>query len=54
LPGGKIPDRKDFYAFDNEERITRWQTALDASERLGEELRELIESGKVVERLKPW
>ena len=54
LPGGKIPDRKDFYAFDNSERIKRWQASLDASERLGEELRELIASGRVADRVKPW
>lgn len=54
LPGGKIPDRKDFYAFDDAERITRWQQAVDASQRLGDELRELLASGKIAERVRPW
>ncbi|HUQ48099.1 MAG TPA: patatin-like phospholipase family protein [Gemmatimonadaceae bacterium] len=54
LPGGKIPDRKDFYAFDHPERIKRWQTVLDASERLGDELRELIASGGLGAALNPW
>jgi len=54
LPGGKIPDRKDFYAFDNAERMRRWQRSLDASERLGDELRELVESGRVIDRVRAW
>lgn len=54
LPGGKIPDRKDFYAFGDAERISRWQQAVDASQRLGEELRELLDSGKIAERVRPW
>ena len=54
LPGGRIPDRKDFYAFDDKERITRWQHAIDASQRLGDELRELLERGKIAERVRPW
>ncbi len=54
LPGGRIPDRKDFYAFDHPERIRRWQASLDASRQLGEELRELIGSGTIAESVKPW
>jgi hypothetical protein len=54
LPGGKIPDRKDFYAFDNDERMRRWQAALDASQRLGEEMRELLETGQIVDRITAW
>lgn len=54
LPGGKIPDRKDFYLFPEAERIRRWQTALDASEQLGDELRELIASGRLGDHVQPW
>ena len=54
LPGGKIPDRKDFYAFAESERIPRWQQAVDASTRLGDELRELLASGRIAERVKAW
>lgn len=54
LPGGKIPDRKDFYTFPESERIRRWQAALDASEQLGDELRELIASGRLVDHVRPW
>jgi hypothetical protein len=54
LPSGKIPDRKDFYAFDNKERMKRWQTALNASERLGDEFQGLIDSDRIMDRVKPW
>lgn len=54
LPGGAIPDRRDFYRFSDEERMVRWQTTLDASERLGDELGELIESGRIADYVRPW
>ena len=54
LPGGRIPDRKDFYTIPEAERIPRWQQAVDASARLGDELRELIATGKLAERVRPW
>ncbi|MEO5903069.1 MAG: patatin-like phospholipase family protein [Gemmatimonadaceae bacterium] len=53
LPGGKIPDRKDFYAMSHSDRIRRWQGVVDASAVLGEELGDLIESGKVRDRVTP-
>lgn len=54
LPGGKIPDRRDFFAFDNAERARRWQATLDASQRLADELRTLIETGRVADAIQPW
>lgn len=54
LPGGKIPDRRDFYSMSEAERIRRWQATLDASERLGEELRELVVTGRIAERVEEW
>ena len=54
LPGGKIPDRKDFYTFSEAERIARWEQAFAASERLGDELRELLSTGKLAEHVRPW
>jgi hypothetical protein len=54
LPGGKIPDRRDFFAYPHAERERRWQAVLDASERLGDELRGLVESGRMAERVQPW
>ena len=54
LPGGTIPQRQDFYAHSHDERERRWQSVVDASERLGDELRELVESGRIAEHVKPW
>jgi hypothetical protein len=34
--------------------MTRWQTILDASAALGEELHELIETGRLIEAVTPW
>jgi hypothetical protein len=36
------------------ERMKRWQAVKDASEMLGDELRELVASGRVAERIEPW
>ncbi len=54
LPDGKIPDRRDFYTMPDSERMRRWQTVLDASARLGDELRELIATGRIADALRPW
>jgi hypothetical protein len=54
LPGAKIPDRHDFYTMPERERIRRWQRVVDESERLGDELRELVATGRVAERVAPW
>jgi hypothetical protein len=53
LPGGKIPDRKDFWSFDNEERLRRWRIAISESRRLGEEFVELVERGDLPARIEP-
>lgn len=36
LPGGRIPDRKDFFKLDKQQRMTLWQRTVAESERLGE------------------
>ena len=54
LPGGKIPDRGDFYRMPEAERMRRWQVVVDESERLGDELRELVETGRIVDVVQPW
>lgn len=54
LPGSKIPDRRDFFSFDHTERMRRWQATLDASERLGDELRALIETGRIADVVQTW
>jgi hypothetical protein len=53
LPGGKIPDRKDFWDFDDEERLRRWRIAIAEARRLGEEFEALVENGRFVERVEP-
>lgn len=54
LPGGKIPDRRDFYALTDAQRITRWQQVAEMSSVLGEALHELITTGQVAEAATPW
>ena len=54
LPGGKVPDRKDFQLFDYQERRNRWQQAFDLSRPLGEELAELIDSGQIRDEVQLW
>jgi hypothetical protein len=50
LPGGKIPDRKDFWTFDDQERLRRWKLAIAASRRLGDEFAELVSTGSLPAR----
>jgi hypothetical protein len=54
LPGGKIPDRRDFYALSERERVARWQQVVDRSGELGDELRDLVETGRIAEVVRPW
>jgi hypothetical protein len=52
LPGAKVPDRKDFDALETRERLKRWEEAYAKSAVLGEELQEVLESGKIREDVK--
>ncbi|MFO0093561.1 MAG: patatin-like phospholipase family protein, partial [Gemmatimonadaceae bacterium] len=54
LPGGKIPDRRDFYALSERERLARWQRVNELSSALGEELHELIVTGRLADAVQPW
>lgn len=54
LPHRKIPDRKDFYTFDDGERRRVWQRVVDETERLGDELAGLVNSGRIADRVEPW
>ncbi|AHG89658.1 hypothetical protein J421_2121 [Gemmatirosa kalamazoonensis] len=54
LPGGKIPDRRDFYTLSESERIRRWQTAVDMSAALGHELHDLVATGRIADFVRPW
>ena len=54
LPGSKIPDRRDFYSMPEAERMRRWQAVVDESEALGAELKDLIATGRIADRLELW
>lgn len=55
LPDGKLPDRKDFerYAGDNDSRESAWRQAIAASDQLGDEFIELVDSGRLGDVLRP-
>lgn len=53
LPGGKIPDRNDFYRIPEAERIRVWHHVAAQSARLADELRDLIATGRTGEALAP-
>jgi len=54
LPPGKIPDRRDFYAMDEATRQRSWQRVVDESERLGDEMAELMAHGRIHDRIEEW
>lgn len=54
LPGGRIPDRRDFYRMPEAERFRRWQRVIEESDRLGDELAELVSSGRIADAIRPW
>jgi hypothetical protein len=55
LPYGKLPDRKDFTRFlnDDQARERYWRKAMDESRRLGDEFIELVDTGRLADRLEP-
>ena len=55
LPHGKLPDRSDFrrYLGDDQGRERYWHRAMAESRRLGDEFLELVDSGRLGERLQP-
>ncbi len=53
LPGGAIPDRRDFYQLGEAERLARWKRVLAEGEALADELRELVETGAIAEAVRP-
>ncbi|MDW3645895.1 MAG: alpha/beta hydrolase [Bacteroidia bacterium] len=54
LPGGYVPDRKDFENFPTKERQERWEKAFDLSKEVRDDFAELVQSGKIREKLKLW
>ena len=56
LPGGKLPDRTDFYTFRYPQRRRRWDAAVSAGQDLADALSDVHEKqqwGAVAEPL-PW
>lgn len=53
LPGGRIPDRRDFWRFEDGERLRRWRRTVEAARRLGEEFAELVHTGGLAARAEP-
>ena len=51
LPGGKLPDRRDFKAYgeDNAGRQRDWRRALAESQRLADEFAQFVSSGRPIE-----
>ncbi len=43
LPGGKIPDRRDFPKMTHAERVSTWQKGMDASQRLADDFAALVD-----------
>ncbi len=54
LPNGRIPDRRDFAAMSESERIRVWEAVRTASTALGDELGDLIAGGRIAERVTAW
>ncbi|GAA3950603.1 patatin-like phospholipase family protein [Allohahella marinimesophila] len=54
LPHGKIPDRNDFIDMEPDARLRYWQTVISESERLGEELAELVDGGRGLEQVQAF
>ncbi|NUQ19523.1 MAG: patatin-like phospholipase family protein [Gemmatimonadaceae bacterium] len=53
LPHAHIPERGDFYAYDDATRIRAWRKVVAMSEQVADELRELIATDKLAERIEP-
>ncbi|MBJ6762620.1 patatin-like phospholipase family protein [Myxococcaceae bacterium JPH2] len=53
LPGRRIPDRDDFVKRSDAERTQAWNQVLDEGRRMGDELRELLATGRIADHLQP-
>ncbi|MDG2140160.1 MAG: patatin-like phospholipase family protein [Gammaproteobacteria bacterium] len=53
LPGGKIPDRRDFTSFPFKERVKIWEEVIRRSESLAAELKEIVNQGKNLHLIRP-
>lgn len=53
LPHGKIPDRDDFVTMSDRERISAWREVIARGRAMGDELMELLDSGRIAEAAQP-
>jgi len=55
MPGGNIPDRKDFITFQHEDqqRQKNWRKVMDLSRQAGDEFLELMQSDQIAETVQP-
>jgi hypothetical protein len=55
LPYKKIPDRTDFYRFKGQdsERMRYWNQAVDLSKALADEFTDMVQTGRIKDRVKP-
>lgn len=54
LPGGKIPDRNDFYHLSDAQRIRRWYEVRAASQALGDALVDHVRRGDLADQVRPF
>lgn len=54
LPHGKIPDRGDFTALDNDTRLAYWRRVVAETERMADEFLEVLEHGDIEARLEEF
>lgn len=54
LPNRKIPDRDDFYALRDADRVRAWRAVLSATRQMAEELHELIVTNRLADRIRPF
>jgi len=55
LPFGRIPDREDFRTFfqNDRERMAFWNKVVDKNRKMGDEFTEAVESGRIMEIVRP-
>ena len=55
LPGGTIPDRKDFdeYPGRDAERVGKWRQAIDLSAEMADEFMDVVETDRIRDRIQP-
>ena len=54
LPGARVPDRGDFMRYPTEQRFGIWREVTDRCRRLGDELEQLIDDGRIGARIEAF